>query len=69
MLLMAGAFSTSREQLSQPKNTTWSLRRQFLACHGGAWLDTFNYWNNLGAKSAKARRHDSHSCAVSGDSK
>ena len=29
----------------------------------------FHYWNNLGAKSAKARRHDSHSCAVSGDSK
>ena len=32
-------------------------------------LDNVVHWNSLGAKSAKARRHESHSCAVSGDSK
>jgi hypothetical protein len=30
-LLMAGAFSTIREQSSQPKRTTWPLRRQSLS--------------------------------------
>ena len=76
MALQTGAFpgqtGVPPKQISGREITRQILKGGVITIHfvmNDQDLENVVHWNSLGAKSAKARRHESHSCAVSGDSK